>query len=135
MLKWLYLTPFLRKMRFCVLTRNSRWPPNMAGKRLLSKSSRSIWVYSWPKNFIEIAQSCTVSEIKALLSFTQKLKTAAKMVGKQFFAKVADHCAFTLGPKNFIEMALSGTVSEINALLCFRQKCNIAANGRKKFFG
>ena len=31
--KLLYLAPFPRQMCFCVLHRNSRWPPKMAGKQ------------------------------------------------------------------------------------------------------
>ena len=34
------------------------------------------------KNFVEIAQSGTVSEINAFLPFTQKFKMAAKTAGK-----------------------------------------------------
>ena len=33
--KSLYLVPFPRKMRFCILRRNSRWLPKVVGKRFL----------------------------------------------------------------------------------------------------
>ena len=39
----------------------------------------------WVQNFVEIALSRTVSEINALLGFTQKFKMAAKSDGKAIF--------------------------------------------------
>ena len=41
----------------------------------------------WVQNFVEIALSHTVSEINALLRFTQKFKIPAKSGGKAIFAK------------------------------------------------
>ena len=41
----------------------------------------------WVKNFVKIALSRTVSEINALLHFTQKFKMAVKSVGKAIFVK------------------------------------------------
>ena len=41
----------------------------------------------WVKNFIEIAQSRTVSKINALLHFMQKFKMAAKSDGKVIFGE------------------------------------------------
>ena len=38
------------------------------------------------QNFVEIALSYTISEINALLRFTQKFKMAAKSGGKAIFA-------------------------------------------------
>ena len=64
----------------------------------------------WAKNFAEIALSCTVSKINALLHFTQKFKMAAKSGGKAIFA----YSAYTLWVRNFIKIALSHTVSEIS---------------------
>ena len=58
------------------------------------------------QNFVEIALSHTVSEMNALLRFTQKYKMAAKSGGKVSFAK------------NFDKIALSRTVKEIEANLC-----------------
>ena len=39
------------------------------------------------KNFVEIALSCTVTEINASLRLTQKFKMAAESGGKTIFAK------------------------------------------------
>ena len=72
----------------------------------------------WIKNFVEIALSRTVSEIKVFLYNTQKFST------------------YTLQVKNFAKMAMSCTISEINAFLHFMQKFNMAVkNGRKTTFG
>ena len=39
----------------------------------------------WVANFVEIALSRTISEINALLRFTQKFKMAAESGGKMIF--------------------------------------------------
>ena len=41
----------------------------------------------WVQNFVEIALSHTISEMNALLRFTDKFKMAAKSGGKAIFAK------------------------------------------------
>ena len=69
------------------------------------------------QNFVEIALSRTISEINALLHFTQKFKMAAKSGGKVIFCeKLPVDSAYTLWVKNLVEIALSRTVSKINAL-------------------
>ena len=70
------------------------------------------------KNFVEIALSCTFSEINALLHFMQKFKMAAKCGGKVIFVKSHQYTLDTLGVENFDEIPLSRTVKEI-ANLCF----------------
>ena len=88
------------------------------------------------KNFIEIALSPTVSEIKAFLCFTQKFKMAAKNGGNDFWEKSPGDSTDTLQLKNFIKISLSRTVSEINTFLCFTKKFKMAAkNGRKTICG
>ena len=57
------------------------------------------------ENFVEIAVSCTVSEINTILCFTYTFKMAAKNGVKPFFAK-------TPRIKSFIKIALSHTVSK-----------------------
>ena len=59
----LYLTPFARYMHFCVLGRNSRWPPKIAGKRFLGKVASSLCLYPGGQKFVEIALSCPDSVI------------------------------------------------------------------------
>ena len=53
------------------------------GEKLPVEFSYTLWV----KNFVEIALSRFVSEIKAFLCFTQKFKIAAKSGGKTIFGK------------------------------------------------
>ena len=43
--KSLYLTSFPRLMRFCILCRNSRWPPKVAGKRFLLQVASRLFIY------------------------------------------------------------------------------------------
>ena len=71
------------------------------------------------QNLVEIALSHTISEMNALLHFTQKFKMAAKSGGKVIFVKSHQYTLDTLGFKNFDEIALSRTVKEIEANLCF----------------
>ena len=54
------------------------------------------------QNFVEIALSCTVSEINALLRFTQKFKMAAISGGKAiFWRKVASRlCTYPAAQKS-----------------------------------
>ena len=118
-------------MRFCILHRNSRWPPKKWQERDFCKMSP---VHSADtlrgQNFIEIALSGTVSSIKVLLRFMQKFKMAAKSGGKATLWPVDS--ADTLQVQNFIEIALFRTVSKINALLRFTQKFKMTAKSGKK---
>ena len=57
----------------------------------------------WVENLFEIALSRTVSEINALLRFTQKFKMAAKSGGKAIFDKGHQYssrlCIYPVGQK------------------------------------
>ena len=59
------------------------------------------------KNFVEIALSCSISEINGFLRFTQKFKMGAKSVGKTICEKSSVESADTMRVKDFIEIALS----------------------------
>ena len=48
---------------FCVLRRNSRWPPKVAGKQFWGKLAVDFADTMQVKNFVEIALSRTVSQI------------------------------------------------------------------------
>ena len=72
-------------MLFCVLQRNSRWPPKVAGKRIWAMSPVDSADTLWVKNFVEITLSRSVSEINMFLRFTQKFKMAAKSVWENNF--------------------------------------------------
>ena len=67
---------------FCVLRRNSRWPPKMAKKRLLKKLVVDSADNLGSKILKKIAVSPTISEINTSLQFMQKFKMTDKMVGK-----------------------------------------------------
>ena len=60
----------------------------MAGKQCLEKIySMSLQIPWGVKHFVEIALSCTFSEINAFLRITQNFKMAAKDSGKMIFDK------------------------------------------------
>ena len=88
------------------------------------------------KIFIEIALSCSVSEINTFLCLTQKFKMVAKRGEKIFFCEIMPvDSAVNLQFKIFIEIALSCSVSEINTFLHLRQKFKMAAkSGGKTIF-
>ena len=108
-----------------------------SGKKIFCEKSS---VYSADtlqiKNFIEIALSRSVSEIKAYLCLTLKFEMAAESGGKTFFCEIMPvDSADTLWVKNFVEIALSRSVSEINMFLHFTQKFKLAAkSGGKMIF-
>ena len=113
----------------CVLCRNSKWPPKVAGKRFLGKDSADNLRV---KNFMEISLSRAISEINGFLRFTQKFKMAGKSGGKTIFAKkMPVDSADTLRIKNFVEIALSRSVSKINMFFCFKQEIQ---DGRHKWW-
>ena len=86
-----------------------------------------------PWGSVEIALSCTVSEINAFLHFMQKFKMDAKNGGKRIIGKILpDDSANILGVKNFAEISLSHSVFEINVFLYFTKKLKIAANMASK---
>ena len=59
----------------------------MAGKLSLGKVKSTLCNTLQAKNFVEIALTGSVSEIKAFLRFKQKFKMAAKSGGKVSLAK------------------------------------------------
>ena len=60
--------------------------------------------YLQVQNFVEIALSHTVSEINALLRFTQKFRMAAKSAGKAIFEKSHQQTAYTLQIKSLLKL-------------------------------
>ena len=70
----------------------------------------------WVQNFVEIALSHTVSEMNALLRFTQKFKMAAKSGGKASFVKKSPvDSAYILWDKKIRQ---NRSITH-----CFRDKC------------
>ena len=73
------------------------------------------------KYFVEIALSCTVSEINAFLRFTQKFKMAAKNGGENdFWEKLPGKAAYTLQVKK--------SCRNCSILHPFQDKCVFAFN-------
>ena len=73
---------------FCILRRNSKWPPKVAGKNnFWEKSPVDSADTLWVKNFVKIALSRSVSKINPHLRLTQKFKMATKSGGKTIFGK------------------------------------------------
>ena len=103
------------RTHFCILRRNSRWPPNVAGKRFWGKVASRVIIYPAGQNFIEIALS----------HFCIKRRNSRwppKVAGKLFFCEKSPvDSKYTLWVKNFVEIALSCSVSEINAFLFFQR--------------
>ena len=97
-------------MHFCILHRNSRWPPKVVGKRFL------LIVVSRPKILLK---SLYFAPFHVFLRFLQKFKMAAKSDGKVIFVKSRQCTLDTLGVENFNKIALSRTVKEIEANLRF----------------
>ena len=89
-------------------------------------SADTLWVL---QNFGEIALSCTVSKINALLWFTQKFKMLLKVAGKRFLRKNASRlCIYPVGQK-----------FHQNCSHRFRDKCAFAfyteiQDGRQKWW-
>ena len=57
-------------MRFCILRRNSRWPPKTAGNRFLGKVASKTHDSLRVKNFVKITLSRTISEILKIFIFS-----------------------------------------------------------------
>ena len=124
---------FLDKHIFCIVRRNSKWPPEVAGKLFLGKVTSRLCRYPVGKKF---CRNCSVSEINPYLHLTKKFKMATKSEGKMISGKRPVESADTLRVKNFIKIALSRSVSEINFFLRFMQKFKMAAkSGRKMICG
>ena len=85
---------------FCVLRRNSRWPPKVAGKQFLRKTPVDSADTLRIKNFVEIALSCSVSEINTISVLCRNSRWPPKVAGKRFLQKVASRpCRYHAGQK------------------------------------
>ena len=111
---------------------HQNWRENVLHKKSPVDSANNLQV----KNFVEIAQSRSVSEINTFLHLTQKFKMAIKSGRKMILCEKSPvDSAYTLWIKNFVEIALSRFVSGINTFLHLTQKFKMAAkSGGKKIF-
>ena len=66
---------------FCVLCRNLRWPPKMAGKPIFGKNSQMTLQIPWG-SFVKINRSHAGSEINGF--HAKNSAWPPKMVGKRF---------------------------------------------------
>ena len=101
-------------MHFCILHRNSRWPPKMAGKRFSVKNASTFCRYPVGQKFRRNHYIPHYLRDKgALVSY------AEIQDGHQKNSPVDS--AAILRVKTFVEIALARTVSEINISLCFQR--------------
>ena len=123
----LYLTQIPRLMRFCILCRNSRWPPEMAGKQFLGKVAITLCRSK--------ILSHTVSEIKMSFFINAEIQDGHQKWWKTISGK-KHHYTLQIPCRSKIFVALARTNSEINSVSRVMQKFNIAAkNGIKNIFG
>ena len=113
----LFIFLFIFFFFFGVLHRNSRWPPKSGGENNFCKKSPVDSADTMRvKNFVEIAPSCSISEINVFLCLTQKFKMATKSGGKTFFCKIMPvDSADSLRVKHFVEIALSHSFQDKHA--------------------
>ena len=90
---------FIFYLFFCLLCRNSRWPPKVAGQQFLRKGASRLCRYPVGQKFRREIQD-----------------GRQKWWENDFCEKSPVYSANTLWVKNFIEIALSHSVSKINAL-------------------
>ena len=81
---------------FCVLRRNSRWPPKVAGKQFWGKSAVDSAYTLWIENFVEFALSSTVSKISFFAFYTDIQDGRQKWRQSDFSEKSPVHSADTL---------------------------------------
>ena len=62
---------------------HQKWRENDFWEKSTVDTADNLWV----KSFMEIALSCSISEINRFLHFTQKFKMATKSGGKKIYAK------------------------------------------------
>ena len=86
---------------FCILCRNSRWPPKNGGKVIFAKCGQyTLQIPCGSKIFVEIALSHTVSEVNALLR--RKSRGLPKVAGKRLLQKkLPVESAYILCAKKF----------------------------------
>ena len=102
-------------MHFCVLRRNSRWPPKMVRKQHLREVASGLFRYTMHQKF---RQNRTITEINVFLCFTQNRKFNSKLNFYKLIPYLVDRCICpapcrsrqTL-EKNVLSWALAGTGS------------------------
>ena len=104
---------------------NSKWPPFFGRGKFFENCRVHSLVTLQVENFDEIALSCTIKEIEAILCFAtfgknSKIQNGHHFWGGENFFKLPSvQCSDTLWVETFDEIALSRTVKEREANLCF----------------
>ena len=75
----IYLFAFYAKIQ----NGHQKWRENDFWEKSPVDSADKLWI----KNFVEIASSCSISEMNMFLCFIQKFKMATKSGGKAIFGK------------------------------------------------
>ena len=123
---------------FCVLRRNSRWPPKVSGKQFWGKVPNRLCRYPVGQKFRRNRSISLRFRDKCIFVFNTEIQDGRqKWRGKGFFfcEIMPLDSTDTLRVKNFVEIALSRSVSEINTFLHFTQKFKMAAKrGGKMIF-
>ena len=98
---------------FCVLRRNSRWPPKVVGKQFLKKVASRLWRYPAGQKFCRNRSILLRFQYKHFFScFAQIQDGCQKWRENDLGEKSSVDSAGTLRVKNFIEITLSCSVSE-----------------------
>ena len=124
------LSHSVSKMLFCVLCKNSRWPPKVAGKRFFGKVATTLCRYPVGQKF---RRNRSISLCFRFFAFYAEIQDGHQQWQEiDFWGKLQEHFADTLWVKNFVDIALSRSDS---AFLRFMQKFKMATkSGRKTIF-
>ena len=122
---------------FCILRRNSRWPPKLAGKRFLRKLASRLCRYPAAQKFRQNRSISLRFRNKRIFVFNTEIQDG-RQKGQEnvFFCEIMPiDSADTLRVKKFVKIALPHSISEINTFLHFTQKFKmVTKSGGKTIF-
>ena len=104
-------------MGFCVLRRNSRWPPKVVGKHFFQIVASRLGLYPVGKKFRRNRSISFCFQDKRVFAFYTKIQDDRQKWRENDFWKKSD---YTLWVKYFVKIALCHSISEINAVLLFQ---------------
>ena len=102
----LYLTPFPRKMRVCILCRISRWLPKLVGKIIFGKKCLMILRITWGSK---------ISLKSIFFTFSAEFQDGRQIWRENVLGKNWQMTMWTPWGSTILLKSLSHTVSEINA--------------------
>ena len=107
---------------FCVLHRNSRWPPKVAGKQFLQKVARRLCRSPVGQKFCRNRSILFRFRDKHVFVIYAEIQDGCQKWRENNFCKKSPvDSANILRVKNFVEIAPSCSVSEINAFSAVRK--------------